>query len=178
MNKKCPHHLVSLEQALLSGVEVDYCPTCYGLWFDQEELRWAKDEKDKDLRWLDIDLWRNQEKLRISPGNKLCPVHRLPLYEVQYGDSNIKVDVCNVSHGVWLDRGEFKEILAYLKEKGRDEIYFHHLRNLRNQLWEVFVGPELLKEELLDVLAVLKLMQYKFAAQHPRIVELASRLPA
>ncbi|MBI2626562.1 MAG: zf-TFIIB domain-containing protein, partial [Candidatus Nealsonbacteria bacterium] len=55
----CPTDKIKLEKAIISGVEADYCPKCLGLWFEEEELRFAKDYKDKDLRWLDIDLWED-----------------------------------------------------------------------------------------------------------------------
>lgn len=175
---KCPVcKTKKLEQAILSGVEIDYCPKCYGLWFEEDELRWAKDEKDRDLRWLDIDLWKDVTKFRIAKGQKLCPVHRLPLYEVEYGDSDIKVDVCNLDHGIWLDRGEFKDIIAYLKEKSQHEVLYHYLKNLKEELWEVFSGPEMLKEELLDVFAVLKLFCYKFAVQYVLLMKMIPALP-
>lgn len=175
---KCPiDKNKKLEKALLSGVEIDYCPKCYGLWFEEDELQWAKDAKDRDLRWLDIDAWKDPAKFRISPGKKLCPAHRLPLYEVEYGDSNIKVDVCNLDHGIWLDRGEFKDVIAYLKEKAQYEVLYHYVRNLKEELWEVFSGPEMLKDEVLDLLAILKLFKYKFAIQHPVITQIIASLP-
>ena len=166
-----------LQKALLSGVEIDYCPRCYGLWFEENELRWAKDEKDRSLRWLDIDVWKDPTKFRVSRGKKMCPKDRMPLYEVEYGDSNIRVDVCNLDHGIWLDRGEFKDVIAYLKEKSHHEVLNHYLKNLKEELWEVFLGPEMLKEEILDVLALLKLLVYKFATQYLLFTQLMPTLP-
>ena len=94
-----------LEKEIFQNVGVDYCPACLGIWFEENELRWAKDAKDKELNWLDIDLWKNPEKFKISRGQRrLCPSCRMPLYEVYYGDSGVVVDVCNLCHGVWLDR--------------------------------------------------------------------------
>ncbi len=173
----CPLCNIKLHNALLSGVDIDYCPRCYGLWFEEDELQSAKDEKDRNLRWLDIDLWRDKTRFRISRQHKLCPFDRMPLYEVRYGDSIVKVDVCNLCHGVWLDRGEFKGIIAYLQEKGEHATLYHYLRNLKEELWEVFYGPELLREELLDFLTVLKLLRYKFAVQYPHLFEAISLLP-
>lgn len=174
---KCPLCTIKLDKALLSGVEIDYCPKCYGMWFEEDELRLAKDEKDRDLRWLDIDIWKDQAKFHISPGKKLCPQDRMPLYEVEYEDSSIKVDVCNLDHGIWLDRGEFKDIIAYLKEKAAHEVLYHYLRTLKEELWEVFSGPEMLKDEILDVLAVLKLLSYKFAVQYFTLTQIIPVLP-
>lgn len=173
----CPHCKIHLGSAVLSGVEIDYCPKCFGLWFEEEELRWAKDYKDRDLRWLDIDLWLDDEKFKISPGRKLCPHDRLPLYETDYGDSKIRVDVCNICHGIWLDRGEFQKIIAYLKERADKEVLEHYLKNLREELWEVFAGPQSLREEIDDFLTILKLLNYKFSVQHPTISKIISNMP-
>ena len=43
----CPHCKIKLNSTILYNVEVDYCPRCLGLWFEEEELRWAKDFKDR-----------------------------------------------------------------------------------------------------------------------------------
>ncbi len=175
--RKCPYCKLQLEQSLLAGVEVDYCPLCYGLWFEEGELQWAKDEKDRNLRWLDIDLWKDAEKFRVSRGTKLCPADLMPLYEVRYDDSKVKVDACNVCKGVWLDRGEFVQIIEYLHEKGDHEVLNSYAKNLIEELWEVFVGPEMLRDEILDFLTILKLLRYKFAAQHSVITKLMLSLP-
>lgn len=173
----CPICKKYLDRAILAGVEINFCPKCLGLWFEEEELRWAKDVKDRNLRWLDIDLWKDEEKFNISPGQKLCPWCRLSLYETEYGDSGIKVDVCNICHGIWLDRGEFKKIIQYLKKKADKEILNNYLKNLREEFWEIFAGPETLKEEIDDFLIILKLLNYKFAVQHPNIAKIISNLP-
>ena len=109
----CPNCKKELDQAILYNVEINHCHKCRGVWFEDEELRWAKDEKDKNLNWLDIDLWRDSKKFKISRGNRLCPECRMPLYEVEYDKSKVKVDLCNLCKGIWLDRGEFKKIIKY-----------------------------------------------------------------
>ena len=173
----CPICKKYLDRAILSGVEINFCPDCLGLWFEEDELRWAKDVKDQNLRWLDIDLWKDSEKFKISPGQKLCPACRLPLYETEYDRSEIRVDVCNICYGIWLDRGEFKKIIQYLKKRADYEILNNYLKNLREEFWEIFVGPETLGEEILDFLTILKLLHYKFATQHPTLTRIISSLP-
>ncbi|MCD6233086.1 zf-TFIIB domain-containing protein [bacterium] len=173
----CPLCKTELKKAIFYGVEVDYCPKCLGLWFDKDELRQAKDKKDKDLNWLDIDLWKDETQFRISPLQKICPKCGVPLYEVRYGDADIRVDVCNLCEGIWLDRGEFKKIIDYLKAKGEEEILRNYFRNLLEEGFEVFAGPETFKEEVGDFLVILKLLSYKFAVQHPIISKIISQLP-
>ncbi len=168
---------IELKQTIINNIGVDYCSNCLGFWFEKEELRWAKDDKDENLRWLDIDLWEDEKKFKISKEIKLCPECRVPLYEVEYGDSGIKVDICNVCQGVWLDRGEFKNIIEWLKQKAHYEILNNYSKNLFQELTEVISGPETFQEEILDFLIVLKLLGYKLSVKEPNIAELITHLP-
>ena len=164
---ECPNDNEQLERCLFHNVEVDYCPKCLGIWFDRDELRLAKDDKDKNLNWLDVDLWRDKLNFHLSHGNKHCPICRVRLMEVKYDQSKTKVDYCKMCRGIWLDRGEFRQIINYLKQKSDYEILHHYTKNLVIQLWEVFSGPEAFRPELEDFLTLLKLFVYKFEAQHP-----------
>ena len=174
----CPNcEKEQLKEIVFNRVGVNYCPKCLGIWFDEDELRQAKDEKDKDFNWLDIDLWGDQAKFHLGQGRKACPQDGVPLYEVGYGDSNIKVDVCGQCHGVWLDRGEFKKIAEYVKNKGQDEALNNYLANLAAEGREVFIGPEGFKEELSDFVSVLKFLNYKLLMHHPYLANLIASLP-
>lgn len=173
----CPSCKKSLDRAIFYGIEVDYCPKCLGIFFEENELRLAKDEKDKNLNWLDIDLWKEKAKFKISPTQRLCPACRLLLYEINYGDSNIKIDLCNVCHGIWLDRGEFRMIIDYLKEESGFEVLNNYAKNLAEEFWEIFIGPESFREETLDFLTILKILNYKLIDQNPLISQIILQLP-
>lgn len=188
----CPSCQENLEKAIFYGVEIDYCLKCLGLWFEEDELRLAKDKKDEGLNWLDIDLWKYKKQFKISRNRKLCPFCRLPLYEVNYGESpvrqaqgdaeyveasDIKIDLCNLCYGTWLDRGEFKKAIEYLKKRKDYEIFNNFTRNLVKGFWEIFNGPESVKEEFSDFLTLLKILNYRFAVRHQFIIGLISRLP-
>jgi len=173
----CPICKKQLDDIILSAVEVNYCPTCLGLWFEKDELRQAKDQKDRTLRWLDIDLWKEKEKFKIGRGIRLCPSCRLPMYEVSYDGSSIIVDICNLCEGIWLDKGEFAKIITWLKKEASYKAIKKYLQVLLEETAEIFVGPEGLRDELGDFLAVLKLLNYKLATQYPVLAELISNLP-
>jgi len=143
----CPVCKIGLQEAIFCNVGINYCPKCLGIFFEEEELRWAKDEKDGNLNWLDIDLWERKSSFKITRGEKFCPACRLPLYEVNYGNSKIKADLCNLCRGIWLDRGEFKKIIEYLKAKASYQVLNNYLKNLIEEFWEIFTGPETLREE-------------------------------
>lgn len=161
-----------LEKSLFHNTEVDYCPECLGIWFEQDELRWAKDDADKQLNWLDFDVWRDKGKFKLSKSDRHCPNCRAGLVQINYDDSKIRIDFCKNCKGIWLDRGEFKRIMIYLKTKSDYEILHHYTKNLAYELWEVFAGPEKFREELADFFMVLKLLNYKFLTQHPLLEKL------
>ena len=163
----CPNRHNQLEKAMFHNVEVDYCPECLGIWFEKDELMWAKNDKDQQLNWLDFDIWRDKGKFKISSSDRRCPACRIPFMEVSYDNSNVKIDFCKMCQGIWLDRGEFKQIMIYLKRKADYEILHSYTKNLALELWEVFTGPEKFREELEDFLMLLKLFNYKFVVQHP-----------
>lgn len=177
INKICPICRDQLESAIFHKIEVDYCEDCLGLWFEEGELREAKDSADTNLNWLDTDLWKDIKRFVISRDNKICPVCRLPLYQVNYGQSRIAVDLCNVCHGIWLDRGEFKKIMAYLKKEESFEVMNRFSEKILSEFWEIFAGPESIRSEISDFLTLAKILRYKFAAQNQDIVKAISELP-
>lgn len=174
---KCPLCKKNLDTVIFYDVEVDYCPSCLGMFFEKDELRLAKDKKDDQLRWLDIDLWKEKKDFKVKRSKKLCPACRLPFYKINYGDSKIEVDICHLCQGIWLDRGEFQKIINYLKEKAVYESLENWTHNLKEEFWEVFTGPEIFRDELLDFLSVLKILNYKLSVQRPLILRMIINLP-
>lgn len=165
-----------LRKTIFNKVEVDYCPFCLGVWFEEDELREAKDEKDKELNWLDLDLWKNKEDFKISQSPKICPKCSVPLYQVNYGNSDVEVDLCGLCRGIWLDRGEFKKIIDYLRMEGQSQIIEHYLKNLVKEGIEIFSGPEEFKSEVADFLTLAKLLNYKMTVQYPHLSRIISGL--
>ncbi len=167
----------TLEKINFHKVQIDRCTQCHGIWFDQDELRKSKDEKDQYLKWLDIDLWKEGKKFQVSRSEKICPLCQNTLYQVRYGESNIKVDVCHECKGIWLDQGEFKKIIAYLKNIVSTETLTKYFKHTFKEAKEIFTGPEKLSSEIEDFLLVIKLLQYRFFSQYPIIVSMIINLP-
>ncbi len=166
---ECPNNHGQLQTMLFHHVEVDYCPECLGIFFDEDELRLAKDDSDNQLNWEDVDVWRDKHKFVFSPTTRRCPKCRVLFMEVAYDNSNVVVDFCKHCRGIWLDRGEFKQIMVYLRKKSDYDILHRYAKNWAKQLWEVFAGPETFREELHDFLMLCKLFNYKFVTQYPLI---------
>lgn len=167
----------TLEKIKFHKVQIDRCTQCHGIWFDKGELRKSKDEKDQYLKWLDVDLWREGKNFQISSSEKICPSCEKTLYEVRYGESNIKVDICNSCKGVWLDKGEFEKIIAYLKNVVGTETLTKYLKHTFEEAKEIFTGQEKLSSEIEDFLLVIKLLEYRLLSQYPIIGDIIINLP-
>ncbi|MCK4781586.1 zf-TFIIB domain-containing protein [Candidatus Parcubacteria bacterium] len=157
--------------------KVDICKECHGIWFDKDELRKAKDEKDQYLKWLDVDLWKEKKEFQASSSQKVCPLCKKNLYEIKYGKSNIKIDICNSCKGVWLDKGEFKKIIIYLENIVNTETLSQYFKDMLEEAKEIFTGPEELSSEIKDFFIVTKLLQYRFCVQYPIINDIILNLP-
>jgi len=161
----------------IGEVEIDSCPTCQGYWFDTDELRKAKDEKVQQAKWFDFDLWKDEAKFKAAPSQRQCPVCGERLYRINYHESDIEIEVCKNHHGIWLNRGEFKKIIGYVKDKASYEIIKNYSKVLLRQTEEVASGPESFQSEIEDLGIVLNLFSYKFAAQHPILSIIIQNLP-
>ena len=82
---------------------VDYCLKCKGVWFDRGELEEVMPAAIKEL---------------AIPGTarkdveRLCPKCEKALYQFDYPQTYVTIDLCKKCRGLWLDAGEFKEIRA------------------------------------------------------------------
>ncbi len=84
------------------NIELDRCPTCKGIWFDDKELQGILGP-------------RAEKNLAVPASARLvediqCPRCRTGLYEFVYPGTMTMVDACKTCNGFWLDNMEWKEI--------------------------------------------------------------------
>ena len=87
------------------------------------------------------------------------------------------VDVCLNCHGIWLDKKELDKIISALKEKINSETVPEYLNDLGGEVKELIVHPGQMEIELKHIIILMKLLEYRFLAQHPKISEITSVLP-
>jgi len=175
---KCPNcKTKNLKGAEYKSIQLDYCEDCQGIWFDRGELQKVKDKEDEFLRWIDIDPWEEKAKFKIDKSPRICPVCEVPLYTVKHDGFPVEIDLCNVCHGIWLDKGEFDKIIEYMKEKVEKETLLEYLKDIGEEFAEVLVGPEKVNSEIGDLLVVMKLFEYRLLSKIPVISQIIARLP-
>jgi uncharacterized protein len=165
----CPRCSNELATRLLHNVEIDECSGCGGRWFDRDELRLAKDGADPDLNWLDIHPLNDGEKLEISPNVAACPRCRKNMATVIYGSTKVEIDHCLSCRGVWLDKGEFEQIIEKLEAELNGKDVSSYLAVALREARDVRHGEEGVPSDLLDFLTVARMLRYRFLAEHPRL---------
>lgn len=170
----CQEEFIGFEY---KGLHLDLCPKCDTLWFDKDELRKAKDAKDEFIRWIDPDIWKEQHRFGLSRARKLCPRDEIPLYEIEYDNTDIVVDVCTRCGGVLLDKGEFDKIVEHLQKQVAQKSVFEYLKAIGEEALEVFTGTKGFREETGDLLMVTKLLFYRISSQFPILLDILKHLP-
>ena len=102
----CKTAMVVLE---LDEVEIDYCPTCAGIWLDAGELELLLGAKEQAA-----SLWDSFRRCSDS-GEVLrrCPLCRRKMEKIRTGaDASAPlIDKCPRNEGLWFDAGELAEVV-------------------------------------------------------------------
>lgn len=124
---RCPH-----DQAELRGVaaachygltlQLDQCPECGGIWFDESELFRARQGEAAKLEPLDEEsLARPTAAARRDLA---CPRDGtlLKRFTDRHFPSEIILERCPACRGLWLNRGHFSGYQRYREKKFTDNI--------------------------------------------------------
>lgn len=112
----CKSHLRIIEAAHL---ELDQCPTCHGVWFDQHELRpfieFVLQNRD-DVDDAHYDPLKGQYSV---PGAEEpvypCPVCAVDMVKFNYAvDSNVILDRCPECEGLWVEKPEVRDLASFI----------------------------------------------------------------
>jgi hypothetical protein len=96
---------------------------------------------------------------------------------IEYGATGVTVDVCPLGHGVWLDKDEFAKIIQALSEELAGTSANEYLKASLAEAGELFTGPESLPSEWRDLRGVLRLLNLRFFAEHPKLARFTSSVP-
>lgn len=175
---KCPNCGATLEAAAELPVRVERCPNCGGLWCAADELRVLKDREDGgDYRWIDVDLWKDADKLRAGEQSGFrCPRDGATMTSIRYGDSDVTVDICQHCKGVWLARDAYDRIMAYLEHRVDSETVGNYVDDLKEEFVDVFTGGEGPLSELKDLGKVLHLLELRFRVEHKNLGDILERI--
>jgi len=99
---------------------IERCPACLGLFFDPGELDAVIDREAPQVHDIDhLALSRLSEQNGEPVRYRRCPICGNTMNRVNYGKSSgVVADQCR-NHGVYLDAGELRRIIAWVRAGGR-----------------------------------------------------------
>ena len=141
-----------------SGLEIDSCPECFGLWFDSEELKLFFESPDLSTRILSEDAYL-EDSAPTSPSttqSRDCPACHEALFLSRLGQTS--VDYCLTCRGIWLDRRELESLVLEFQKGERGNLL------IVNQLIEGLGTPSRPNPRASDFLEALD----RYSAMHRR----------
>ena len=166
----CPRCKQALVTHTLESVKVDECPTCKGAWLDWDELRVLKDATDPDLRWMDFQIWKHQDRFQIREIPLRCPRCSGSMVVIDYDKTTVRVDFCLQCQGVWLDENEFQKIIEELSRELTAKTASEYLRASLKEAKELITGPETFISEWRDFKTVMGMLHYRIFVEHPKLI--------
>lgn len=111
----CKESMIVVEH---EKVELDYCTTCLGVWFDAGELALLLESLDLEVGEFNIaDIMTLPEK-RVAEKKRKCPVCKKKMRKAAIGyDPKVVIDVCPREEGIWFDGGEVGQVIRQLLDK-------------------------------------------------------------
>jgi Zn-finger nucleic acid-binding protein len=172
----CPACTARLNRYKAYGMVFEGCPDCRGIWLSQKGLKKLKDRAGShegvSLRWLDDEVESIDRSQAIVSGRECPACEGQHLLSTSFGDSRVVVDWCPSCRNIWLDGGEFRRIVSFLREKLAD-LSPEELRGLvGKEIKEILSGPEGKISELLDASAALRALLSLGIYRHPRLCEM------
>jgi Zn-finger nucleic acid-binding protein len=169
--KQCPKCHLTMMLKSIGPVTIDECGKCEGVWFDKDELRQSEDVADKDFDWMDFEIWKHADQFSAKSSSLKCPVCKTPLHAIHYGETQITIDYCPACKGTWLDKGEFKKIVKALEDQLLTQPFSEYVRDAIQEAKEFVTGEKSLISGWKDLCMVLRLMQYRFFVEHPKVLD-------
>ena len=134
----CKYDMIVVEY---QNIELDYCNSCKGVWFDSGELELLLKSQGIEESKAFFDGILNSQETASREKKRNCPVCDHKMKKTAIGEQpTILLDVCGDKHGLWFDGGEVTQLIRRLagerlpKRDSREHVI--------GFLEEVFVAPE------------------------------------
>jgi Zn-finger nucleic acid-binding protein len=134
----CKHHMIVVEY---HNIELDYCNSCRGVWFDSGELELLlKSYGLEEPKTFFDGIFSSQEAASLEKKRK-CPLCGRKMKKTAIaGQPAILIDVCRDKHGLWFDGGEVAQLIGRLA--GEQPPKRDPREHVMSFLGEVFKTPE------------------------------------
>ena len=137
----CPVCKYDMTVVEYRNIELDYCTSCKGVWFDSGELELLlKSQGLEEPKTFFAGILNSQEAVS-SEKKRNCPIcgHKMKKTAIG-GQPEILIDICRDKHGLWFDGGEVAQLIRRLA--GEHPPKHHSREQVISFLKEIFEVPQ------------------------------------
>ena len=96
-------------------IELDYCTSCKGTWFDSGELELLLESKGMEAVKIFLDGIYQSPEVSSSEKKRKCPICSFKMKKTVIGKPpGICIDTCRDEHGLWFDGGEVRQLMKHV----------------------------------------------------------------
>jgi Zn-finger nucleic acid-binding protein len=108
----CKYDMIVVEYR---NIELDYCHSCKGVWFDSGELELLLKSQGLEEPKTFFDSILTSQETVSSEKKRNCPIcgHKMKKTAIG-GQPELLIDVCRDKHGLWFDGGEVTQLIRRL----------------------------------------------------------------
>ena len=134
---RCAAPGIMLEHVTLGGSLVEECRQCGGMWVDARRFEHLCTDAETEARGSGTMDGGENAIPHVAPERQIryihCPQCDQIMNRVNFGmQSGVVIDVCK-GHGIWLDKDELKEIIAYIRAGGMKQTREAENQRLQSQ---------------------------------------------
>jgi Zn-finger nucleic acid-binding protein len=108
----CKYDMIVVEY---HSIELDYCNSCKGVWFDSGELELLLKSYGLEEPKAFFDGIFNSQEAASPEKKRNCPICGRKMKKTAIGGQpEILIDVCRDKHGLWFDGGEVTQLIRHL----------------------------------------------------------------
>ena len=96
-------------------IELDYCVSCKGTWFDSGELELLLESQGMEAVTMFLDGIYESLEASSPEKKRKCPICGLKMKKTVIGKPpEICIDICRDEHGLWFDGGEVRQLIKHI----------------------------------------------------------------
>lgn len=134
----CKSDMIVVEH---NRIELDYCTSCQGVWFDSGELELLLESVNLEAPGMFLNNILTSPEARSSEKKRKCPICNQRMQKTTIGQrAEILIDVCQQGDGLWFDSGEVDHLMRLLAEESAGKLSSQ--QQVISFLGEVFKGRE------------------------------------
>jgi uncharacterized protein len=113
----CKNRMIVVEY---KRIELDYCPNCFGVWFDSNELDLLLESTQSLEKSAQEVCQPLQDK--ASEAKRKCPICHQSMIQNHIGEKlPVLIDFCPTCDGLFFDGGELNQFLKQLANETEGE---------------------------------------------------------